>query len=213
MPENPPENRDQNALPVDLRARRSAIGTWRSILGTDLSQTVEPPSSPLRIIRCIGPGLIVAGSIVGSGELIATTKTGAEAGFSLLWLIILGCVVKVFAQIEFGRYAIISGKPTLRALDEVPGPRIKGRGNWLVWYWLVMWLASISQLGGIVGGVGQALGNQRAVEPGRSRVQRGRRCGNAGGFRNVSRQGRATRRSGGARRSWWLTKCFRPRSK
>jgi Mn2+/Fe2+ NRAMP family transporter len=105
----------------------------------------------------VGPGLIVAGSIVGSGELIATTKTGAEAGFSLLWLIILGCVVKVFAQIELGRYAIISGKTTLRALDEVPGPRVKGRGNWIVWYWVLMWLASISQLGGIVGGVGQAL--------------------------------------------------------
>ena len=111
----------------------------------------------MRMIRFIGPGLIVAGSIVGSGELIATTKTGAEAGFSLLWLILLGCVVKVFVQIEFGRYAIVSGKPTLQALDEVPGPRVPGRGNWLVWYWVLMWLASISQLGGIVGGVGQAL--------------------------------------------------------
>ena len=119
--------------------------------------TIDPPTTPMRIVRCVGPGLIVAGSIVGSGELIATTKTGAEAGFTLLWLILLGCVVKVFAQIEFGRYAIISGKTTLRALDEVPGPRIKGRGNWLVWYWLVMWFASISQLGGIVGGVGQSL--------------------------------------------------------
>ena len=118
---------------------------------------VDPPTRIFSILRCVGPGLIVAGSIVGSGELIATTKTGAEAGFSLLWLILLGCVVKVFAQIEFGRYAIISGKTTLRALDEVPGPRIKGRGNWLVWYWVLMWLASISQLGGIVGGVGQAL--------------------------------------------------------
>ena len=105
----------------------------------------------------VGPGLIVAGSIVGSGELIATTKTGAEAGFGLLWLILLGCVIKVFAQIEFGRYAITSGKTTLQALDEVPGPRFRGRGNWLVWYWLIMWLASISQLGGIVGGVGQSL--------------------------------------------------------
>ncbi|NNE01142.1 MAG: transmembrane Mn(2+) transporter [Pirellulaceae bacterium] len=123
----------------------------------DVISPMDPPTSWLRMIRCIGPGLIVAGSIVGSGELIATTKTGAEAGFSLLWLILLGCVVKVFAQIELGRYTIISGKTTLVALDEVPGPRIQGRGNWLVWYWLLMWLASISQLGGIVGGVGQAL--------------------------------------------------------
>ena len=123
----------------------------------DSATPVEPPTAFFRILMCIGPGLIVAGSIVGSGELIATTKTGAEAGFSLLWLIVIGCVVKVFAQIEFGRYAIASGKTTLVALDEVPGPRIKGRGNWLVWYWVLMWLASISQLGGIVGGVGQAM--------------------------------------------------------
>ena len=118
---------------------------------------LDPPRTLGRILMSVGPGLIVAGSIVGSGELIATTKTGAESGFSLLWLILIGCVIKVFAQIEFGRYAIASGKTTLKALDEVPGPRIKGRGNWLVWYWVLMWLASISQLGGIVGGVGQSL--------------------------------------------------------
>ncbi|WP_235935150.1 Nramp family divalent metal transporter [Candidatus Laterigemmans baculatus] len=109
------------------------------------------------MLRFAGPGMIVAGSIVGSGELIATTKTGAEAGFVLLWLIILGCVVKVFAQVELGRYTLISGKTTLDALTDVPGPRIAGRGNWLVWYWFLMWICSISQLGGIVGGVGEAL--------------------------------------------------------
>ncbi len=109
------------------------------------------------MLRHAGPGLIVAGSIVGSGELIATTKTGAEAGFTLMWLIVLGCVVKVFTQIELGRYTLQSGETTLAALNRVPGPRFGGRGNWLVWYWMLMWVASISQLGGIVGGVGQSL--------------------------------------------------------
>lgn len=122
-----------------------------------MNEIQEPPKSFFRILFAVGPGLIVAGSIVGSGELIATTHTGAKAGFSLLWLILIGCVIKVFAQVEFGRYAIISGKTTMTAMDEVPGPRIKGRGNWLVWYWLIMWFASIAQLGGIVGGVGQSL--------------------------------------------------------
>jgi Mn2+/Fe2+ NRAMP family transporter len=120
--------------------------------------TVEsPPGTLFGILRRIGPGLIVAGSIVGSGELIATTKTGAEAGFYLLWLVLIGCVIKVFVQVEFGRYSIVNGRSTMEGMDEVPGPRIAGHGNWLVWYWLLMWLASIGQLGGIVGGVGQAL--------------------------------------------------------
>jgi Mn2+/Fe2+ NRAMP family transporter len=118
---------------------------------------VEPPIDVRGILLRLGPGLIIAASIVGSGELIATTKTGAEAGFWLLWLIILGCVIKVFVQVELGRDAIVRGKTTLDALSEVPGPRIPGRGNWLVWYYFAMFLASSAQLGGIIGGVGQAM--------------------------------------------------------
>ena len=116
-----------------------------------------PPTTVLGTLRHLGPGLIIAGSIVGSGELIATTKTGAEAGFWLLWLILIGCVIKVFAQVEFGRYSVVTGRTTMEGLAEVPGPRLRNHGNWIVWYWFLMFIASISQLGGIVGGVGQAL--------------------------------------------------------
>ena len=115
----------------------------------------EPPTTWKGNLKQIGPGLIIAASIVGSGELIATTKTGAQAGISLLWLIIIGCVIKVFVQIELGRYTMSQGETTLSALDEVPGPRWKV--NWIVWFWVFMTAAGIGQLGGIVGGVGQAL--------------------------------------------------------
>lgn len=115
----------------------------------------DPPVRLGSLLRQLGPGLIIAGAIVGSGELIATTKVGAEAGFSLLWLIIAGCVIKVFTQVELGRYTVIHQKTTLGALDELPGPRV-GAG-WAVWAWLAMTLLGIAQMGGIVGGVGQAL--------------------------------------------------------
>lgn len=117
----------------------------------------KPPTGIGGILRRLGPGLIIAGSIVGSGELIATTKTGAEAGFWLLWLILLGCVIKVFVQVEFGRYTLTTGRTAMDGMDEVPGPRLAGRGNWLVWYWMLVFVSSLGQLGGIVGGVGQAL--------------------------------------------------------
>ncbi len=116
----------------------------------------EPPKSFGRILRQIGPGLIIAANIVGSGELIMTTKTGAEAGISLLWLVIVGCLVKVFVQLELGRYTISQGETTLSSLNRVPGPRIAGV-NWVVMWWAVMMCATIGQLGGIVGGVGQSL--------------------------------------------------------
>lgn len=117
--------------------------------------TEEPPRTFLATLMKLGPGLVIAASIVGSGELIATTKTGAQAGISLLWLIILGCLIKVFVQIELGRYSICSGETTLTALNRVPGKL--GPANWIVWFWFFMMMAGILQLGGIVGGVGQSL--------------------------------------------------------
>ncbi len=115
----------------------------------------DPPTKFVGILKQLGPGLIIAGSIVGSGELIATTKTGAQAGISFLWLIIIGCVIKVFVQIELGRYTVTHGETTLAALNRVPGPRLIV--NWIVWYWLLMVLVGLFQVGGIVGGVGQSL--------------------------------------------------------
>jgi Mn2+/Fe2+ NRAMP family transporter len=123
--------------------------------GTPKNQYKKPPKNFRETIKYLGPGLIIAAAIVGAGELIATTKTGADAGFSLLWLIIIGCLIKVFVQIELGRFTIISGKKTIEALNEIPGPR--KRVNWIVWYWLVMFVVAIAQLGGVIGGVGQSL--------------------------------------------------------
>ncbi|HVA51155.1 MAG TPA: Nramp family divalent metal transporter [Pirellulales bacterium] len=115
----------------------------------------EPPHSLWTALKQIGPGIILAGSIIGTGELLQTTKMGAEHGFQFLWLILFSCVAKVFIQVELGRYALSSGKPTLSALDELPGPRLGA--HWLVWWWFFMLLATVFQLGAMVGGVGQAM--------------------------------------------------------
>jgi manganese transport protein len=114
----------------------------------------EPPDSIFRAIRQIGPGLILAASIVGTGELINTTGLGARAGFSLLWLILLSCVIKVFVQVELGRYAITHGKTTLAAFDSLPGPR--AGASWLCWLWLIMTLTTQAQIAAMEGTVGQA---------------------------------------------------------
>jgi Mn2+/Fe2+ NRAMP family transporter len=120
------------------------------------SQLREPPKTIIGTLKELGPGLIVAGGIVGSGELIATTATGAEAGFWLMWIIIVGCVIKVFVQLEIGRYVILTGKTTLEGINGLPGLKIKG-AHWIAWFWLAMFVTSTAQQGGIVGGVGQAL--------------------------------------------------------
>jgi Mn2+/Fe2+ NRAMP family transporter len=114
----------------------------------------EPPHAVLGALRQIGPGLILAASIVGTGELINTTGLGAKAGFSLLWLILLSCVIKVFVQVELGRYAITHGKTTLAAFDTLPGPKLGT--SWICWLWLIMMLTTQAQIAAMEGTVGQA---------------------------------------------------------
>ncbi|WP_373651157.1 Nramp family divalent metal transporter [Schlesneria sp. DSM 10557] len=115
----------------------------------------EPPQSLLTALRKIGPGIILAGTIVGSGELLLTTSLGAKHGFVFLWLILFSCVIKVFVQTELGRYAISSGKPTLGAVNELGGPRLGA--NWICWWWFVMMSTTVFQLGAMTGTVGQSL--------------------------------------------------------
>lgn len=118
-------------------------------------QTQDAPVKFGQILRYIGPGLILTASIVGSGEVIATPKLAAEAGFELLWLIVLGCIIKVFVQVELGRFAVAQGMTTLEALDSMPGPRF--RASWLVWLWVFMYVGTLFQVAGIVGALTQVL--------------------------------------------------------
>ena len=120
------------------------------------SSVSEPPQTLWQSLAHLGPGIVLASSIVGSGELIATTIVGAEAGFVLLWLIILGCAIKVAAQIEIGRTTLTWGRTPLDAFNRVPGPRFAGMG-WIYWGWVLMTVLIVVQQGGILAGVAQSL--------------------------------------------------------
>lgn len=115
----------------------------------------EPPQSLIGILRKIGPGIVLAASIVGTGELIATTTLGAKVGYTALWIILLSCFIKPIIQAEWGRFTIASGETGLESFNSVPGPRIKV--NWVVWLWVVMVLISLMQVGAMMGGVSQVL--------------------------------------------------------
>lgn len=114
-----------------------------------------PPATILSALRRIGPGMILAASIVGSGELIATTTLGAQVGYTALWVILLSCFIKPVVQGEFGRYTIVSGETGLEAFNHVPGPRWKV--NWIVWCWAFMVSITLLQVGAMFGGVSQVM--------------------------------------------------------
>lgn len=111
----------------------------------------EPPASFWHQLRFLGPGFILSASIVGSGELIATTTLGAKAGFVAFWIIIASCLVKVAVQLEFGKHAILHGETAMKAFNRLPGFSIK-KGRWAVWSVFLLTTLKIVQIGGILGG-------------------------------------------------------------
>ena len=114
----------------------------------------EPPKGWGESLKHLGPGLILSASIVGSGELIATTALGAQAGFAILWMVIFSTLVKVAVQIELARWTISTGQPALTGYNKVP-PKL-GPIGWVNVLWSFMALSKILQIGGIVGGVAVA---------------------------------------------------------
>jgi manganese transport protein len=113
------------------------------------ADVTAPPRTLLGGFWRLGPGIVLAATIVGSGELIVTTSLGARVGYSALWLVLLSCAVKPVIQAELGRYTLASGETGLQALNRVPGPRL--RVNWLVWVWALMAFLCIVQAAGMLG--------------------------------------------------------------
>jgi manganese transport protein len=107
----------------------------------------EPPVAFLQRLKFLGPGFILSASIVGSGELIATTTLGAKAGFVAFWIIIVSCLVKVAVQLEFGKHAILHGETAMTAFSKLPGAK-----RWAVWSTFILTTLKIVQIGGILGG-------------------------------------------------------------
>jgi manganese transport protein len=115
----------------------------------------EPPATLGGAFRRIGPGMVLAAAIVGSGELIVTTTYGAQVGYAALWIVLLSCAIKPVVQAEMGRLTIATGETGLESFDRVPGPRF--RVGWLVWAWAAMVLLTQLQVGAMYGGVAQVL--------------------------------------------------------
>jgi len=115
---------------------------------------LDPPEGWGPSLRYLGPGLITSASIVGSGELIATTTMGAKAGFALMWMVLFSCFVKVAIQAEFARWTVLTGTPALHGFNRVP-PKL-GRVGWVNWMFILMILAKVLQIGGILGGTAVA---------------------------------------------------------
>lgn len=107
----------------------------------------------LGMLTAIGPGIVVTGSVIGSGELINTPVQAATFGFILLWAVLLSCVVKYFLQVEIARHCLVENRTTFQAINECPGPKLRGT-SWIGLVYMCGYIITMLPVIGIVGALG-----------------------------------------------------------
>ncbi|HET8959664.1 Nramp family divalent metal transporter [Nocardioides sp.] len=99
---------------------------------TDQEQQQEAERPPKW--RVIGPGLVVAATGVGAADLVATLVAGAKFGYTLLWVAVLGAVIKLVLVEGAGRFSLSSGRTIFEGWRSI--------GRWTTWYfapYIVIW--------------------------------------------------------------------------
>nr|WP_069774028.1 Nramp family divalent metal transporter [Streptomyces sp. LUP30] len=77
----------------------------------------------------IGPGIVVAATGVGAGDLVATLIAGSNFGYTLLWAAIVGCLVKISLAEAAGRWHLATGRTLFDGWASL--------GRWTTWFFVV----------------------------------------------------------------------------
>ncbi|MGV2916878.1 Nramp family divalent metal transporter [Streptomyces alfalfae] len=79
--------------------------------------------------KYIGPGIVVAATGVGAGDLVATLIAGSNFGYTLLWAAVIGCVVKISLAEAAGRWHLATGRTLFDGWASL--------GRWTTWFFVV----------------------------------------------------------------------------
>ncbi|MCV0381959.1 MAG: Nramp family divalent metal transporter [Erythrobacter sp.] len=105
----------------------------KSVSDTQSAHPAEAPTGLARL-RQLGPGIVVAATGVGAGDLVATLIAGSRFGYALLWAAVLGCVVKIALSEGSARYHLATGSTILAGWRSL--------GRWTGWYfgiYVIVW--------------------------------------------------------------------------
>jgi Mn2+/Fe2+ NRAMP family transporter len=95
---------------------------------------VKPRSKPA-ILSLIGPGLLVAATGVGAGDLATASFAGSQLGTAILWAVVVGAFLKFALTEGLARWQLATGETLLEGAVH----RL-GRGvGWLFLPYLLLW--------------------------------------------------------------------------
>ncbi|MGH9176223.1 MAG: Nramp family divalent metal transporter [Vicinamibacterales bacterium] len=102
--------------------------------------SIAPVPARFSVLKLAGPGLIVAATGIGSGDVISATVGGARYGLVLLWAIVVGAFFKFVLSEGIARWQLATGLTALEGwAAHLPA--------WVKYYfavYLVLWTVAVS---------------------------------------------------------------------
>ena len=125
----------QPELPVDP----GCLPAW------EVSDFPEPEQRRTSWVKLLGPGLVLAGGSIGTGEWIVGPQMAARYHGAFMWAALASLLAQVVLNTEVMRYAVCTGEPILTGFMRTrPGPKF-----WLAFYLLLDaagWFPSLAGL-------------------------------------------------------------------
>lgn len=110
-------------------------------MNTTPAVAVAKPSFWERLKRT-GPGLIIAAATIGPGSVTLACVAGSKYAMGLLWVIVVGVLVRLVYQSMMYRTAVITDKPLMDVIYEFRP-----------------WLGAVTGIAAFLGGFGFLIGN------------------------------------------------------
>ena len=94
---------------------------------------VPPSPTGLGWFAVVGPGVIVLGTAIGSGEFLLGPAVFVRYGLSLLWVTVLATVLQTIFNTEVMRYTVATGEPVFTGF-------MRTRPSSTMWAWIYVTL-------------------------------------------------------------------------
>jgi len=116
-----------------------------------VSGTVVESKTPtsFSFLKLAGPGLIVAASGIGSGDVVSATVGGANYGVVLLWAIVVGAFFKFVLNEGIARFQLATGLTALEGWAEYLPAWVKAYFGVYLIFWTVAVSAALTNATGL----------------------------------------------------------------
>ncbi len=121
-----------NRIPVEAQ---SGLEPWQ------IADLPKPPTlGGMNILGIIGPGIVILGLAIGSGEWLLGPATFIKYGLSLLWVTTVAAFLQTVLNTELIRYTMYTGEPALIGFMRTrPGARFWAWVYALFYFFQVGW--------------------------------------------------------------------------